>query len=1078
MKLLQLLVIVSVFGGLAFKSTADSPATPVSIVADPSAGAPVRHGLGKLEAALKAKGVRYEEVSDPEAAQGQTLIVACLPASSTAVAARVKALGITVPSASESLVIHMTKWKEKPLLLLTGSDDRGLMYSLLEVADRIGWSASASNPLSEVRNTVESPSVTDRGVTIYTMQQARFEERLHDANYWPKYFDMMASDRFNSFRLFFGYDTDGYMCPAYPYFVETPGFPEVKVVGLSKEQQQSNASDLHRLMRMAHDRGIQVTLGFWCHNAATSTSARAASQGQPGKVVGMKPADFIPYTQAALVTMLREFHETDRVLYLMNPESGLSLKDAKSFWGALTTSMKEAGPNMQYEIRAKGVSDDIPQRAIDMGLKVWMNTKYWAEQVGLPFPPSHIQELNQFERRAGYADMLKGPREYDLHYTLWTSGTTRILLWGDPDYVKRLTGTLSMGGAQGEFDVAEPLATKMQGHPQDMTPFDLLTPQYRYYDYEFERYWHFFQVFGRLTYNPATLSQEWDHEFDMHYGKDAAPYVEKGLHRASQILPHITAYCLPPNRFSTVSGWAELQRVEDLGNYAKAEPSDIGQFESFGDAASDIVDGHESARISPMETSRWFAQASKDVLDLAAQAEQHAGPHPNKEFISTLVDLRILANLASYHAHRIPAGLSMALYQQTHDLNALDDAISHEKSAIQAWQGIVQAAGNVYSSDLMMGAGTDMSGSWKDQLVKLQSGLAALEQVRSEYVLQTRREISRYDLTSGPVLPGYQRLSLFNTTDRYGAQNGRNHVELQVPDGSYEVTVGIKDDKMSHGPMWIELNGVEYSDVFSVPAGQEVKKTMETSSVNGKLAILFDNATTADWYASTIVINRVDPAIAHVPVRKMAPGKDLVLRASVAGIAPVTAVRVYYGDSRHGFTKAEMERVQPQLYRAVIPASRISEGTSYFLEAEDSSGRIANYPDKGRANPIPVLVTADDQPPTLRQTPILTAKPQQPLRIVAQAQDLSGVKWVHLLYRGLSQHQDYQVLNMLPDGKPNEYEATIPAENIDPHFDLMYMFQVMDNKGNGKIYPDLAKETPYVVVKVDHATACKACAGQ
>ena len=222
--------------------------------------------------------------------------------------------------------------------------------------------------------------------------------------------------------------------------------------------------------------------------------------------------------------------------------------------------MEEAAPNMQYEVRAKGVSDDIPQKALDMGLKIWMNTKYWAEQVGLPFPPSHIQELNQYERRHGYADMLKGPREYDLHYTLWTSGTTRILLWGDPGMLKRLTGTLSLGGAQGGFDVAEPLATKMQGHPQDMKPFDLLTPQYRYYDYEFERYWHFFQVFGRLTYNPSTPSEEWDREFEMHYGKDAAPYVERGLHRASQILPHITAYCLPPNRFSTVSGWAEMQR--------------------------------------------------------------------------------------------------------------------------------------------------------------------------------------------------------------------------------------------------------------------------------------------------------------------------------------------------------------------------------------------------------------------------------------------------------------------------------------------------------------------------------------
>ena len=193
MKLLQLLVIYSVFFGLALESTADSQATQVSIVADPSAGAPIRHGLERLEAVLKAKGVRYEEVSDPEGARGQMLILAGLPASSIAIAARVKALGITVPTAPESLVIHMTKWKEKPVLLLTGSDDRGLMYSLLEVADRIGWSASVLNPLSEVRNTIESPFVTDRGVTIYTMQQARFEERLHDANYWPKYFDMLVT---------------------------------------------------------------------------------------------------------------------------------------------------------------------------------------------------------------------------------------------------------------------------------------------------------------------------------------------------------------------------------------------------------------------------------------------------------------------------------------------------------------------------------------------------------------------------------------------------------------------------------------------------------------------------------------------------------------------------------------------------------------------------------------------------------------------------------------------------------------------------------------------------------------------
>ncbi len=29
----------------------------------------------------------------------------------------------------------------------------------------------------------------------------------------------------------------------------------------------------------------------------------------------------------------------------------------------------------------------------------------------------------------------------------------------------------------------------------------------------------------------------------------------------------------------------------------------------------------------------------------------------------------------------------------------------------------------------------------------------------------------------------------------------------------------------------------------------------------------------------------------------------------------------------------------------------------------------------------------------------------------------------------------------------------------------MYFFEVMDNAGNGKMYPDLEEEAPYIVVK-------------
>jgi hypothetical protein len=76
------------------------------------------------------------------------------------------------------------------------------------------------------------------------------------------------------------------------------------------------------------------------------------------------------------------------------------------------------------------------------------------------------------------------------------------------------------------------------------------------------------------------------------------------------------------------------------------------------------------------------------------------------------------------------------------------------------------------------------------------------------------------------------------------------------------------------------------------------------------------------------------------------------------------------------------------------------------------------------------------------------------------------VKWVRLRYRGVNQHQDYRAAPMLPSGASGQYQAVIPAEDIERTWDLMYFIEAMDNNGNGRIHPDLERETPYVVVKL------------
>jgi hypothetical protein len=1051
------------FFNFMLPGTSPQDAVQVTLVRDHAGSLPIDHGWGKVKAALEVKGIRYEEVFDLNEAHGSVVVVAGLSSGHNAVATLVQSMHLTVPSVPESLAIHKAQVKDKTVVLLTGADERGAMYALLGTAERIAWAANVNTPLSEVHDTDESPAVADRGVTLFTMQQAQFEDRLHDERYWTRYLDMLSQDRFNRIQILFAYETDGYMCPAYPYFVDVK-YPNVRVAGLSDEQRERNLADLHRLIRMAHDRGISVTLGLWCHYYRFDRTWNAIDHSKPvdGKVFGLSEADLVPYTRVAMAKFLRSLPDIDSIQFLMNRETGTQAEDIKDFWKTICEVMKESAPHLQYEVRAKGVSDDLIAYARNLGLNVRLNTKFWAEQMGLPFPPTHVQEVNQFERRHGYSDMLKFPREYDLHWTLWTSGTTRILLWGDPEYARRFAKTTRLGGSRG-FEVDEPLATKMAGALHDMKPFKLLGEQYRYYDYEFERYWHFFQVFGRLSYNPDTPSEEWDREFQKRFGK-AAPYVEQGLHRASQILPRITAYCLPANRFPTTRGWAERQREEE------ATPSDTEQFEDLKDAANDVIAGSLSPRITPMQTSEWFERASEDVLKLAAEAERNAGPAPNKELVSTLVDLRILANLAAYHSHRIPAGLSLALFQRTRDLNALDDAILYEKLAIASWEKIVDAAGDVYNFNLQMGLPEfDMSGHWKDELLKLNSGLVSLEKERADYHVDAVRQVGRYDLGTGPILAGYKRVSTEGTSTDF-EKGGSNVFVLRVPDGCYRVDVGIKDNKKSHGPMWIETNGVQYSDVFTVPAGQQVHKVLETSSVDGRLKIVFDSSTSADWIASTLAVDRVDPVILHVPVRRLVPGKDFEVRATVVGVNPITSVRVYYGNVRRGYKSSTLEPAGDKLYRAKIPASQLTDDISYFLEATDASGRVATFRGGSGVNAIELSGTKDHEPPLLEHTPVQNAESFRPLHIVARVSDTSGLLWVRLRYRGLSQHQDFHLLEMLPTGKDNIYEATIPASDVDPHFDLMYLFEVMDKAGNGKIYPDLEKETPYIVVKVDHSS--------
>jgi hypothetical protein len=703
----------------------------VVVLNDAADSGPAHHGISKLEDALRTRSIAVTE--DPGDINGADKVILAGTAGGNGPAAC--ALGKdAAPPGPEALVVRRgATYKTKPAIVLCGSDGTGLMYAALDLAQRISWTSPGDNPFEFARSTAERPFLRDRGVVIFTMNRAYFESHLHDPHYWERYFDMLAEDRINELVLTFGYEDGGYMAPIYPYFYDVDGFPDVKVVGLTPEQQKRNLDSFKTMIRLATERSIRIKPGIWEHiyrgggQKGQISWASDGKQPTPGLVWGLNAQNLVPYTVAALDKFYSLFPEITETQFRMHNESGLLDSEIDAFWHDIFHFYSTRRPEIELELRAKGLDKSVIRDAQAQGVHVHIDTKIWMEQMGLPYHPTHINEEDQNNARHGYADLLEYPQTYWVNWTLWNGGTQRLLEWSDPDYARRMAQNARLYDGHG-FAVTEMEATKMLSDPPSDPPRNFLNNRYKSFDYEFERYWAFYRVMGRLAYNPDTPSDVWAQEYIRRFGPAAGPHVMRAIQLSSQVLPRVVAASVPYSMFPTTLGWPEMMHIGSLPSYAaREEGSDIAQFENVRDEARRILAGGDTAMQRPEDISRWFSQISESILREVAAAEQASHGGSSNEFKTTLTDAKILASMARYHAARQLGAVAYNLYKLSGSLPAFDQAIENERKAIDAWRSIVAAAGDQYIDNMYFG--TSLRGfphHWKDELPAMEKEFAEL----------------------------------------------------------------------------------------------------------------------------------------------------------------------------------------------------------------------------------------------------------------------------------------------------------------------------------------------------------------
>lgn len=730
-------------------------AQDVSIVVDPgdrvASAAPVAWAVRELQSALGARGVAAQIVSRIDAApQGARYVV--VAASSTPAAQQIlSGAGLAVPSVAEALCLVAGTVSGRPALLAGGSDVRGLVYAVLDLADRVKNADENVSSLDLRTAIVEKPANAVRSCARCFESDVEDKSWFYDRGHWIDYLSMLAAHRFNRFTLTLGlgYNSahnvpDAYFYFPYPFLLPVPGY-DVRAVPLPDAERDRNLETLRFISNEVAARGLQFGLGLWSH------AYEWPNPDTNYRITGLTRDTHAPYCRDALAALLKVCPNITALSIRMHGESGIP--DGRyDFWETLFAGIKAAGRRIDIDQHAKGTDQRHIAIGLSTGNPVSMAPKFWAEHMGMPYHQAAIRELELKAAapgepqnaattrrflRYGYGDYLKDDRNFGIIHRVWP-GTQRHLVWGDPAMARGYGRAFGFSGSVG-VELLEPLSFKGRmgsGKPGGRTAYadKSLEPKYDWQKFEYQ-----YRVWGRAIYNPDTDADGWRRYLRREL-RSAAPHLEAAVSNASRILPVLTTAHDPSA--SNNSYWPEMYTNMPIVDANRAQPySDTPEPKTFGmvspldpqlfatveECAEALVNERTLAKYTPLDVAQWLEDCAVAATDARAEALARAARKDAPELRRLSADVAIQAGTGKFFAHKFRSAVLWSIHERTGNRTALVEAVNAYRAARDAWAAMAQEAKTVYASDITYGPNANMRGHWSDRIGGIDADLADME---------------------------------------------------------------------------------------------------------------------------------------------------------------------------------------------------------------------------------------------------------------------------------------------------------------------------------------------------------------
>jgi hypothetical protein len=584
---------------------------------------------------------------------------------------------------NEGFIIQRSSKNDKTIWII-GYDEAGLMYGGLEVAEIInvkGVDAVQSqlqNPYMKVRGTKFNIPLDMRSPT-YTEPSDAAQKNMAEMwnfEFWKTYIDNLARYRYNLVSLW-------NMHP-FPSMVKVPEYPDVALndvrrsTGAWKENYSLNgwgfdAPEVMKSYETIRKMTIDEKIDFWRKVMAYGKQRNVQFYMITWNIFIYGTEGKYGITDKAENQVTTDyFRKSVKQMVLTYPDlAGIGLTTGENMYDYTATQKEE----WAYATYGQGVLDALkeqPDRKIDFihrqhQSKASEITKIFKgiienENINFMFSFKYAQaHVYSSVNQVFHQEFVEDIQSENLK-TLWTLRNDDIFYfrWGAPDFVRDFIKNIPYDVSEGfyygsdQYVWGREFMGKNSAEPRDI---------------EIVKHWYQWMCWGRLGYNPNMGNERFVDVIQSRFPSVNAREMFDAWQSASMIYPLVTGFHWgaldfqwyiesgqsQPSVSKTPSGY------HDLNNFINLKPHKGTANIAIPDYVSAYLSNTETKGITPLQVAENISKNADNALNWAEKQT----PGNSKELRITIDDIKTMAWLGKYYAHKIKAATYLAIFRET-----------------------------------------------------------------------------------------------------------------------------------------------------------------------------------------------------------------------------------------------------------------------------------------------------------------------------------------------------------------------------------------------------------------------------